>query len=110
MTIDELKVLYPDLIAQIEQEAIDGDNGYQRTIAITEDENGNIITWKETTRDRKNALIGSRSDVYVYNQDGSIDTIQQKVYEVEKLVSDKIVKHIGGKLVITDNSPEGEGK
>ena len=102
-TIAELKILYPILIAQIEQEAVNGINGdYVSTIKIARTADDQIGTWTETIKDREGLLIGSRVNIYNYDKDGILDIINHKEYEKEILVVNKNIIHHGKKVSVVD--------
>ena len=64
-------------------------------IITIKDKEGRIKTWTEEIRDTDNILLSKRVDEYAYFlKTGSIDTINQKVYDGEgSLRSEKTVKH-----------------
>lgn len=104
MNIEELKTIYPTLIAQIEQEARSGNNGETKDITITKDQDNNILSWTEITRCRDGHFLSRRWDQYTY-LNGVVDTIIQKTFIGLRKTEDITVKHTNNHsgITVTDN-------
>jgi len=87
-TVTELKKEYPILTAQLEQEAIEGNDGVLSDVHIIKNTEGGIKIWTEILRDRKGKQISKRIDTY--NKDGSI--ILEKFDAKDILISSQKVK------------------
>jgi len=79
-------------------------------VTTIKDKEGRVKTWTEETRDPDNILLSKRVDGYAYFlKTGSIDTVNQKVYDGEgSLRSEKTVKHFedGKQPIVTTLNPE----
>ena len=67
-------------------------------VNVIKDKDGRVKTWTEETRDSDNILLSKRTDEYLYYDNGSINTIVQKIYDGEgSVLSEKTVQHFEDK-------------
>ena len=111
MDIETLKTLYPDLIAQIQDEAIAGvDGDHVVTVKITRDsQTREMLTWTETTNDRLGLLICSKINTYSYDH-GVLKVINEKCYDKLLLVSEQNLIHDGKNVTVEVVTVGGDGK
>jgi len=100
-TTSELKIAYPELVAQIVKETLGED--IETSVRVEKDAKGNIIEWAEETMDSKGSLVSRRVDTYSFYDSGEINNITQQVFDDKGPVSEQQVKHFvdGKKPVVT---------
>lgn len=91
LTLKQLREKRPDIVQAIKNEDL------FVVVSYTEkDEQRRTKKWTEERKDENGVVISKRIDIYTYYPSGCVDIIIMQIYDGDKIVSEKTIKHFEG--------------